>query len=250
MENVMGMIKNESAQFMLLAGFIIAIGLVITTAMLNNIIFESNMAGEAGGDPIKYDIVNLMRISGDEMKSAYRDATNVSAPKNNMITNFTIQMNDFSANLPKIYALHGEGVNISWDVNNWNKDLYANFTETGTATGAANWIVIQNVNKSNITVYITSGTFCINITNTTSFWNITLPAGYNSFNNTNISSKVLPPYSITFLNGANAAGSYNINGTASSITFIRARDYILYSTVTLSTSNMRANITIPVSVPW
>jgi hypothetical protein len=62
MENVMGMIKNESAQFMLLAGFIISIGLVITTVMLNNIIFESNMAGEAGGDPIKYDIVNLMRI--------------------------------------------------------------------------------------------------------------------------------------------------------------------------------------------
>lgn len=36
----MGIIKNEDAQFMLLAGFIIAIGLVVTTVMLNNIIFE------------------------------------------------------------------------------------------------------------------------------------------------------------------------------------------------------------------
>ena len=246
----MGIIKNEGAQFMLLAGFIIAIGLVITTVMLNNIIFESNMAGEAGGDPIKYDIVNLMRISGDEMKSSYRNSTNVSASKDNMIANFTNQMNNFGANLPKLYALHGEGVNVSWDVNNWNNSFYANFTDNGTATGATNWVVIQNVNKSNITVYITSGTFYINITNTTSFWNITLPVGSNSFNSTNISSKVSPPYSITFLNGANAAGSYSINGTASSITFIRARDYILNATVTLSTSNMRANITIPVSVPW
>lgn len=251
MENVMEIIKNESAQFMLLAGFIIAIGLVITTVMLNNIIFESNMAGEAGGDPIKYDIVNLMRISGDEMKSAYRNATNVSGvSEGNMIANFTNQTQNFSANLPKIYALHGEGVNVSWDVSNWNNGNYANFTENGTANGATNWTVIQNVNKSNITVYITSGTFYINITNTTSFWNITLPAGSNSFNSTNISSNVLPPYSITFLNGANAYGNYSINGTASGRAFTRARDYILYSTVTLSTSIMRTNITIPVSVPW
>ena len=248
----MEIIKNEDAQFMLLAGFIIAIGLVITTVMLNNIIFESNMAGEAGGDPIKYDIVNLMRISGDEMKSAYRNVTSPGQNASLKFINFTNRMRNFNGNLSNIYALHGEGVNVGWNIGNWNSTppLYANFTDNGTANGATNWVVLQNVNKSNITVFVTSGTFYINITNTTSFWNITLPVGSNSFNSTNISYKVLPPYSITFLNGANAAGNYSINGTASSTTFTRARDYILYSTVTLSTSNMRTNITIPVSVPW
>ncbi|HEX7627605.1 MAG TPA: hypothetical protein VF354_01615, partial [Candidatus Methanoperedens sp.] len=98
----MGIIENERAQFMLLAGFIIAIGLVITTVLLNNIIFESNMAGEAGGDSIKYDIVNLMRISGDEIKSAYR---NVTAPGQNAslrYINFTNQMQNFNGNLSQI----------------------------------------------------------------------------------------------------------------------------------------------------
>lgn len=247
----MGIIKNEDAQFMLLAGFIIAIGLVITTVMLNNIIFESNMAGEAGGDPIKYDIVNLMRISGDEMKSAYRNATNASGvSKGNMIASFTNQTQNFSVNLPKIYALHGEGVSVSWDVSNWNSSRYANFTDNGTPSGTANWTVIQNVNNSNITANLIPGAFYINITNATSNYTYTLAAGVNNINNTNISSHITPPYSIIFINGANAYGNYSINGTASGRAFTRARDYILYSTVTLSTSIMRTNITIPVSVPW
>ena len=163
----MGIIENERAQFMLLAGFIIAIGLVITTVMLNNIIFESNMAGEAGGDPIKYDLVNLMRISGDEIKSAYR---NVTAPGQNpalKVSNFTKQMQNFNGNLSLIYALHGECVNLSWDISNWNSTRYANFTENGTANGAANWTVIENVSSSNISmnVIVTSGTFQILLKN-------------------------------------------------------------------------------------
>ncbi len=250
----MGIIKNEDAQFMLLAGFIIAIGLVITTVMLNNIIFESNMAGEAGGDPIKYDVVNLMRISGDEMKSAYRNATAFGGDNSQKINNFTNQTQNFSANLSKIYALHGEGVNVSWDVNNWKNGYYANFTDNGTANGATPWTVIQNVSSSNITVNITvtSGTFYINITNATSNYTYTLAGGVNNINNTNISSNVgTSPYSIIFINGANAAGNFTITGnTTNGKSFIRARDYILNATVTLSTSRMRANITIPVSVPW
>ena len=246
--------KNEDAQFMLLAGFIIAIGLVITTVMLNNIIFESNIAGEAGGDPIKYDVVNLMRISGDEMKSAYRNATNVSAPNDKMIANFTVQMNNFSANLPKIYALHGEGVNVNWDVNNWKNGYYANFTDNGTASGAANWTVIENVMDSNITVNLTTITtpFNICVTSSTKTWqiNFTTAPENRTISSSQIIANISSPYTISIINGSNASGKFNIKGNASGKNFIRSRDYILYSTVTLSTSIMRANITIPVSVPW
>jgi hypothetical protein len=249
MENVMRIIKNEDAQFMLLAGFIIAIGLVITTVMLNNIIFESNMAGEAGADPLKYDVVNLMQISADEMKSAYRNATNASGVgKAGMIASFTNQTQDFGANLSKIYALRGEGVNAKWDVNNWNNGIYPNFTDTGTASGAANWTVIENVKDSNITVNLTyiSGAFNITLINSTTSWiNLTTTGTFNFKNAT-----TNDPYSIVFKNGANASGSFRITGNASGKYFIRARDYILNATVTLSTSRMRANITIPVPVPW
>jgi len=249
----MGIIKNEDAQFMLLAGFIIAIGLVITTVMLNNIIFESNMAGEAGGDPIKYDIMNLMRISGDEMKSAYRNATNVSGvSKGKMIANFTNQTQNFSANLPKIYALHGEGVSVSWDVSNWKYNVSANFTDDGTATGETNWTVIENVKDSKITINITniSGIFQIGLIN------ISKPSWINLTTTTNtpltfINSTTIDPYSIVFRFGNTTSGNYTITGnTSNSRVFLRSREYILYSTVTLSTSIMRTNITIPVSVPW
>lgn len=251
----MRIIKNEDAQFMLLAGFIVAIGLVITTVMLNNIIFEGNMAGEAGADPLKYDVVNLMQISTDEMRSAYRSATNVSGiSKDSMIANFTNQTENFRGNLSKIYALHGEGVNVSWDASNWNGSRYANFTDNGTASGAANWTVIENVNDSNITVNVTTITtpFNISITNSTKSWQINFTAPeYRTINSSQIIANVTQPYTISFINGSNALGRFNITGnTFYGRAFIRARDYILNATVTLSTSRMRANITIPVSVPW
>ena len=275
----MGIIENERAQFMLLAGFIIAIGLVITTVLLNNIIFESNMAGEAGGDSIKYDAVNIMRISGDEIKSAYR---NVTAPGQNeslRFINFTKQMQNFNGNLSHISALHGEGVNLSLDISNWNSTRYANFTDNGTASGATNWTVMENVKKiflfelrnvsgSNFEVNIrnqTTDTFLwsmklignnqINITNyssgtfthTINYSNITLVnSSYNLYNSIGTNtSKIL------FIYGSNAAGRFNITGnTTYGKNFTRARDYIINATIILSTSNMRANITIPVSVPW
>lgn len=271
----MGIIKNESAQFMLLAGFIIAIGLVITTVMLNNIIFESNMAGEAGGDPIKYDVVNLMRISGDEMKSAYRNATNVSGvSKDNMIANFTNQTQNFSANLPKIYALHGEGVNVSWDVSNWNNGFYANFTNNGTVNGE-NLTLIENV--KNVTIFelinVSGSNLNVTVTNQNTdavLWSMKLDGNgvikVNSSYSFNINYSYINllnssynfnksigsnNYKISFIDGQKDNGKFKMTGnTTYGINFIQARDYILNTTITLSTSNMRANITIPVSVPW
>ncbi|MCX9024464.1 MAG: hypothetical protein OIN85_00030 [Candidatus Methanoperedens sp.] len=279
----MEIIKNESAQFMLLAGFIIAIGLVITTVMLNNIIFESNMAGEAGGDPIKYDIVNLMRISGDEMKSAYRNATALGGNDVQKRSNFINQTQNFSANLPMLYALHGEGVNVIWDVSNWKNGIYANFTDNGTANGATNWTVMESVKTMSVfelrNVNVSGSNFMVNVSNQTTgafLWsmkltgsgnieirNYTAPTtptsygvNYDYINLTNSTYKLTTIIGnnitkITFLNGSNAWGMFNLTGTTSyGNSFTRARDYILYSTVTLSTSLMRTNITIPVSVPW
>jgi hypothetical protein len=253
MEDMMELIENRDAQFMLLAGFIIAIGLVITTVMLNSVIFEGNMAIGAGNDPSKNEMVNLMQITKDETGAAYRNTSNASMPRNKTIANFIYQTQDFRDNLSTIYALNGDGVNLSWNVSNWNNSNYAYFTDNGMANGAAKWVVIQNASSSNITVNVATGSFIINVTNTTNtskYWTITLSGGYQSFNSTNISSNVPPPYSITFLNAASATGNYSINGTASGRAFTRARDYILYANVTFSTGRVNADITIPISVPW
>ncbi len=284
-------IENEDAQFMLLAGFIIAIGLVIATALLSNIIFESNMAGESGADPLKYDIANLVHIMADEMKSAYRNANGT----NNItkINNFSREMQNFNANLSKMYAARGEGVNLNLNVSNWNNSRYPNFTENGMPGGAANWVVIENVQGylsvfklTNFTPFTTvSGQgFKVYVTDQTTgnfLWFMESPCGVNPLDYVGIKPRVgielcfqVNPddinlltvgtttaykfntsvtgynYKIEFLNGNQASGTFYLNGTASGKNFTRARDYVLNTTFTLSTSRMRANLTIPVPVPW
>lgn len=281
----MGIIENRDAQFMLLAGFIIAIGLVVTTVMLNNIIFQTNIAGEAGADPLKYEIVNLMQITRDEVKSAYR---NVTSPGQNALlnfTNFSRQMQNFNGNLSKLYAMRGGGVNASWNVSNWENARYANFTENGSASGKINWTVMESV--KNISVFElrnVSGKasdiddFTINITNQTTgafLWSMELengdtdiriknPTWSQTFNITNYSYiNLLNPsykfnisvgsnYKISFYDTKNRVyGRYRILGnTTYGRDFIRARDYVLNANVTFYTSRLRADITIPVSIPW
>jgi hypothetical protein len=255
MEELMRLIENRDAQFMLLGGFIIAIGLVITTVILNSVIFEGNMAIGAGTQSSKTEIVNLMQITKDESRAAYENASVLGENRIQMISNFTNQTQNFRDNLSTIYALNGEGVNLSWNVTNWNNSIYANFTDNGMASGSANWTVIQNVSSSNIIVNVSTVStdgFYINITkNSTNFWRINFTNPQNlTINNSQINANVSQPYTISFINSTKATGRFNITGTASGRTFIRARDYILYADVSYSTSRVRADITIPISVPW
>ncbi len=249
----MRIIENHDAQFMLLAGFIIAIGLVITTVILNSIIFERNIAVGAGNEPTKNDMINLIQIAQDEGKAAYAIATINSTNKTKMIVNFINQLQNFNDNLSTIYALQGEGVNMTMDTSNWNNSRYANFTDSGTANGAPNWTVIENVKNSTIIINITSiiPTFTINVTNTTNTWQINfISPGPYIIDNTQIRANITSTYTISFINGANAAGNYSIIGnTTNGRNFTRARDFILNATILLSTSKAVANITIPVLVP-
>ena len=275
----MGFIDNRDAQFMLLAGFIIAVGLVITTVMINSIIFESNLAIDSVNDPSKTEIVNLMEITRDEVRSAYRNATNSSGVTvSNQTLFFNSQMQIFGANIPKIYAKYGEGVNVTYPVEGWNNTPYANFTKNGTSGGASNWTVVENVN--NVTVFAlellnTNGVFLINVTNSSGrIWSMNISSSqinvinktggvssYGSESNIYIytnstyefnDSTSGETYSIHFVNADSAWGRYKIQGQHATYNnqFTRERHYVLNATVALSTSRIRANITIPVTVPW
>jgi len=258
----MGLIDNRDAQFMLLAAFIVGIGLVITTVMLNSIIFESNLAIDAGNDPSKNEIVNLMEITRDEMRNAYRNGTEIGNSLEDERDNFTKQMQNFSANIPTIYAKHGEGVNVTWNISNWNDSRHVNFTENGMAGSAANWTVVYGVTEvDTFKLYVYGGEFIIKAINQSNneIWNLTVNNTINSppyvlnpiYNFTNATNDTNnKPYSIYYENGNDAWGYYYINGTANNRTFVRARNYVLNTTVALSTSRIRANITIPVTVPW
>jgi hypothetical protein len=229
---------------MILAGFIIAIGLVITTIMFSSVIFAENMAIGEGRDPSRNDIMNLISITKDETREAYNNSTAFGGSNASKFNNFTKQMQNFKGNLSKIYALRGEIVNVTWE--NWTNKGYANFSDNGTANGISNWTVIENVNKSNITVTVTSGTLYINLTNRTPDWQKVVTSANSTvyINTSNVS------YKIIFLNGANASGKFTINGTASGKMFIRARDYIINTSITFSSNRVKVDFRIPVSVPW
>lgn len=274
----MGILENRDAQFMLLAGFIIAIGLVITTVMLNSVIFEINMATEASNEFSKNEITNLILVVKDEIRSAYTNATAAGENKAQKISNFSNQTRNFSTNLQKIYALHGTGVNISMNSSNWNVDRYADFTDTGTAGGKENWTVMESVRHVDIFELrnVSGSDFEVNVSNQTTgsfLWSVKLmgnnditiknasssasyTVNYDHINLLNVSysfntsvgnniSKIL------FLDGAGASGRFNITGNTSyGRNFTRAHDYVFNSTMILSSGKIYVNITIPVSVPW
>ena len=246
MENMKEILKNQDAQFMLLAGFIIAIGLVITTIILNSIIFEVNIAIGGGNELSKNDMINLMQITKDEFRSAYNNSGSTA--------DFNTQINNFNGNLSKLYALHGEGIKLTWDLSNWSSTRYANFTENGLPGGRSNWTLMENVNNSNITINISyiDPIFIINISNATKYWHINFTSsGNRTITNTQIRDNVTSPYSIYFINGSNVSGNYSIKGrTTNGKSFIRARDYVLSCTISFSMSRVRTNITIPITVPW
>lgn len=274
----MGLIEDHDAQFMLLAGFLIAIGLVITTVMLNSIIFEGNMAIESVTENSKYEMVNLMQITTDEIRSAYRNATEKGGTVQNSTINFTRQVNNFSASLPKIYSMYGGGAKITYE--NWTNKGYANFTENGRPGGKDNWTVVEGVNVTklsvfNFTINLTGPVFRIEARNSTSFpvWSVVFNStNYTVTNVTNstigvfssgtqinlsspayyfiMSTSLYSPVSINIIYGRNAFGTYKIQGLANNRNFTRERHYVLNTSVAISTAKVKANISMPVSVPW
>lgn len=242
----MGFLFNRDAQFMLLAGFIIAIGLVVTTVMLNSIIYEQNIALGSGGESSKSDIINIILITKDEERAAYNNSTSLGGNNFQKYSNFSKQMQNFNSNLSKIYASHGDALNVNWE--NWTNKGYARFTENGTIEGISNWTVIENVKESTIIVNVTSGNFYVNLTNKTPDWQTLLNS--STCNPCSIDTSNVFAYKIIFLNGSNASGTFRITGNASGKSFVRARDYIVNTSIIFSSSTLKANITIPVSVPW
>ena len=271
--------KNTDAQFMLLAGFIIGTGLVITTVMLNSLLFEGNMAVEAGNELSKDEIANLIMITQDEIRKAYKNSTDPGQNVSLKFNNFSNQMQNFSSNLSKIYAMYGESINVSWDIERWKSNQYANFTENGMAGGRPDWSVVEGVNASSVSIFrFTNTTFSItgfriearNSSNYT-VWSVEFnSSGYKITNTTgtsygNVSGQSIDlnstsyyfkqsippgPVSLYFINGNNAYGKFQIQGTANGRTFYRERHFIINSTLSYYTSRLRANFTIPFSVPW
>jgi len=269
----MSLSDRDDGQMLLMAGFIVAFGLIAITLMLSDILYATSLASEASMDPVKYDFLNLQQLANSETKNAYKSSTI------NGYTNwstFEKYNSNYIGNISKIYA--GEGYAIKVER---GSPYEVRFTANGLLSGNPEWRVVGNatniytfkiynynysvgdsfqidvVNLTGIRLYSVKINTIITIINRTgaiSTISLTDPVdllaiGDTPFTfNTNTQGQT---YSIYFNNGDQIAGRFNITGkSASNQTFIKARDYMINSTISLTSSRARLNITTPVSVPW
>lgn len=119
---------NDNGQLILISGFLIAIGLVVITIMLNNVIFAGNIAYVGTMDTPGNDLLYLQDLTNKECNSAYVDANRSGVFDNNVYSRY---MNNYSNAITKLYAYKGSSVRISdmtVDVPNKKANLKVIFT--------------------------------------------------------------------------------------------------------------------------
>ncbi|MDW7731119.1 MAG: hypothetical protein SCH66_01675 [Methanolobus sp.] len=277
---------NESGQIILISGFIIGIGIVVLTVMLNNIVYASNTASESSIETNVFDYSNVVKTTTEAYEKAYVDAKNGSVIDNDT---FNAYMANYSDKMVKSYSL--SGFIFSLDTGTLQN---AYFTQNGLADGNDDWAVIERVNYTDefilsipnaSTLGNESNKFVIEVNNQSGMiWsasmfnsngNINLTV-YNSssvlnyendsFSEINITSNnvdttpfnfhfishtIGETYSIKFINGSQAMGTFRISGDlVNSDSFYIERINIVNSTMELNKNgHLEINATIPITLP-
>ncbi|VVB87813.1 Uncharacterised protein [uncultured archaeon] len=116
-------ISNDDGQLMLLTVFLIAVGVVSFTTLLNNMVFSANMPS-TGLDASKPDIRDLRSLTESEIqKAVYYSNTTVEDPTNetqvkNYFFNYTKAFND---TIKKAYSVRGASVEVILNNVTFNK---------------------------------------------------------------------------------------------------------------------------------
>ena len=280
---------DDSAQLLLIAGFTIGLAIVVSTIMLNNIIFASNMASESSIDANRYHVSNVRQMSSDAFSGAYGYATKNQTPFN--ATLFNQYMSCYNHKAASVYALSGISFNVR---NSTFYDGY--FTGNGLLDGDSDWIVMADVNTTNhflfgidesvlgnatnaftvqainvsgdsiwsVKAYNNSVNVSITVSNQTAVvgettstlgilsMNVTndLVDGSTSFQYHFNDYTANETYKLMFLNGTNAAGYFSMSGNLTDGTsFSRIRYKMTNATVSTSSGKTRINVSIPISIP-
>lgn len=280
---------NESGQIILIAGFIIGIGIVVLTVMLNNIVYASNTASESSIETNVFDYSNVIQTTSEAYEKAYADSKNGSSIDNDKFNSYIA---NYSERMVKSYSLSGFIFSLETGT---LQDAY--FTENGLAGGNDDWVVLERVNYTDrfllsrlnaSTLGNESNKFVIEVNNQSgTIWSASLfnSSGninvtvYDSSNNIldstnssnliydfNITSNeidgntfyfdfsnqtVSQTYSIKFINGSQAMGTFLISGDlVNGDPFYIERINIVNSTMKLNKNgHLEINATIPITLP-
>ncbi len=278
---------DDSAQLLLIAGFTIGLAIVVSTIMLNNIIFASNMASESSIDANRYYVSNARQMSSDAFSGAYGNATKNQTSFN--ATLFNQYMSSYNHKAASVYALSGISFNVR---NSTFYDGY--FTGNGLLDGDSDWIVMAGINTTNhfliemndtsvlgnatnaftiqainvsgislwsVKAYNNSVNVSITVSNQTAVVEETTSTlGILSMNITNdwIDGFTSFPYhfddytanetyKLKFLNGTNAAGYFSISGNLTDGTSFSRVRYKM-TNATVSTSSGKTRINVSIPI--
>lgn len=278
---------DDSAQLVLIAGFTIGLAIVVSTIMLNNIIFASNMASESSIDANRYHVSNVGQMSSDALSGAYGYATKNQTPFN--ATLFNQYISNYNHRAASVYALSGISFNVQ---SSTFYDGY--FTENGLLDGDSDWIVMPDVNSTDsFLIEMNDTTVLGNVTNAftiqainvsgDSIWSV--KAYNNSVNMTikvsnqvavvgettstlgilsmNITNDLIDgstsffyhfdeytvneTYKLKFLNGTNAAGYFSMSGNLTDGTSFSRIRYKM-TNATVSTSSGKTRINVSIPI--
>ncbi|WMW26213.1 hypothetical protein RE474_05740 [Methanolobus sediminis] len=274
---------DEHGQMILIAGFIIGIGIVVLTVMLNNIIYASNTASESSIETNVFDYSNVVDTTIEAYEKAYAN--------NNT---FDAYMDSYSEQMVKSYSLSGFIFTLDTGA---LQDAY--FTENGLDDGNDDWIVIERVNYTDLFLLGSlnasalgneSNKFVIEVNNQSgnTIWsasifnssngniNLTVYDGSyilnsenSSFSEINITNNKIDEdetnlfdfhfnnqtanqtYSIKFINGSKVMGTFLIEGDlVNGNSFYIERVEVVNSNIKLNKNgHLEINATIPITLP-
>ncbi|WP_406655740.1 hypothetical protein V7O62_08085 [Methanolobus sp. ZRKC2] len=275
---------NESGQMILIAGFIVGIGIVVLTVMLNNIVYASNTASDSSIETNVFDYSNVVQITVEAYEKAYADSNGGSDN-----AKFNAYLANYSEKVVKSYSFSGFIFSLD---SGTLQDAY--FTQNGLSDGNDDWIVVERVNYTDSfslsrlnasTLGNESNKFVIEINNQSgTIWSASL---FNSSGDINLtvydSSSILnskdgtfididiigneidgipfnfyfsgqtsgETYSIKFINGSQAMGTFLTSGDlVNGEQFYIERVHIVNSTMKLNKNgHLEINSTIPITLP-
>ncbi len=252
-------IFDEDGQLLLAAAFSIAILVLVSTVLLNSIIFTSNIAADSGSDTMIYKNNNLIQATTNAYQNAYEHDIGLNQT----------YLSDFESNLKRMYAQEG------YLISTRQHDIFTPyFTETGMPGGAGDWIVVKNVKTvKNMVFEIESfdGTdFEVKAldSNNNSIWSISysydgsfeLDNVDESFDNVDeignstirLSNGNDPSvHNIVISNGSQVTGYYLIEGTLdNSVEYHEQRGKMINVTFNINSARHSTSTTIPVSLPF
>lgn len=228
--------RDDSGQLIIISGFIIALGVITLTIMLNSVIYAGNSAYEGTMDMPSNNIQYLDQLTCREANNAYYYANSSGTFD---INKYNSYMGSYSKNLTLIYAQKGDSVQVTGNsFDQTNKIATANIVYNDTV------IAYQHSASINIAPKSLSDSLMTPVVGNPIALGLVVGSSYRDVNGTvNVSTSTTITFTVTLLDKSGAeirAQNIPVNVSTTYGTLDKTFDYTTssgYATFHISSSN-------------